>query len=586
MVSASGRYVIVYNGEVYNFQDIRKRLDGMDIRWRGHSDTEVLLAAIDTWGIHKSVPLFAGIFAFALWDRVDRVLYLVRDQVGIKPLYYGWSQDVLLFGSELKALKAHPSFRQPVNRDAITLYLRHNYIPAPYSIYSGIHKLEPGHLLSIPLEKAAYKDAVSLNCYWSAREVAETGQSRLFDGSESEAVESLHELLRSSVQSQMVADVPLGAFLSGGIDSSTVVALMQSQSGRPVKTFTIGFTEEGYNEAIHAKAVARHLGTEHTELYVTPQEAMAIIPRLSQIFDEPFSDSSQIPTFLVSELARRHVTVSLSGDGGDELFAGYGRYGTARATWGKISRIPLGLRHAVASALLALPTRMLDIEFFWLAPLLNRHGRPGYVGDKLKKAAELIGHREADAFYRDLVSDWKNPSDIVLGGHELPTKLTDPGVRAAFTDLTHRMMYLDTVCYLPDDILVKVDRTSMSVGLEARVPLLDHRVLEFAWRLPLSVKVKPGATKWALRQVLYKYVPRELVERRKMGFGVPIDSWLRGPLREWGESLLDERRLRSEGYFDPAPIRAKWAEHLSGARNWQYCLWDVLMFQSWLEAQS
>ena len=586
MESASGRYVIAYNGEVYNFQDIRKMLGGIDIHWRGQSDTEVLLAAVDAWGIDKALALVTGIFAFALWDRGDRVAYLVRDHVGVKPLYYGWSQGVLLFGSELKALKAHPSFRQPINRDAIALYLRYNYIPAPYSIYSGIHKLEPGHILRIPLDKAGFADSVTSRCFWSARKAAEIGQSRLFDGSEAEAVEALHGLLRSSVKSQMVADVPLGAFLSGGIDSSTVVALMQSQSRQPVKTFTIGFTEEGYNEATHAKAVAKHLGTEHTELHVTPQEAMAVIPRLPRMFDEPFSDSSQIPTFLVSELARRHVTVSLSGDGGDELFAGYDRYAIGRETWGRICRIPLRIRRAMASALLAAPKGMLDVGFFWLSPLLNRHGRPGDVGDKLKKAAEIIGHREAGAFYQDLVSHWKNPSDIVLGGHELPTKLTDPGDLAELSDLTHRMMYLDMVSYLPDDILVKVDRTSMSVGLEARVPLLDHRVLEFAWHLPLSVKVKPGVAKWILRQVLFKYVPQELVDRKKMGFGVPIDSWLRGPLRDWAESLLDERRLRSEGYFNPAPIRSKWTAHLSGEGNWHYYLWDVLMFQSWMEAQS
>jgi len=584
MHSFCGRYVIAFNGEIYNYQDIRHELEqesqGYAIPWRGHSDTEVALAAISRWGIEAAVRRFVGMFAFALWDRTERVLYLVRDRLGEKPLYYGRMGRSILFGSELKALRAHPDFKGEINRDALALYLRHNCIPAPYSIYRGIYKLPPGTMLAVSDRDAPFPDPVQ---YWSVREAAEHGLAEPFTGSTEEAIAALDGLLRDAVGLQMVADVPLGVFLSGGIDSSTVVALMQAQSDRPVKTFTIGFNETGYNEAEHAKAVARHLGTEHTEFYVTPEEAMAVIPRLPALYDEPFADSSQIPTFLVSEMARRSVTVSLSGDGGDELFAGYNRYFWGRSIWKRVGWMPQPLRVAAAVALTAVSPQSWDRVFAAAKSLLPAKLKQSTPGDKIHKLAEVLAVESPEAMYRGLASHWKDPASVVLGSSEPPTALTDRRLWSDLPDFTQRMMYLDTVTYLPDDILVKVDRASMGVSLEARIPFLDHRVVEFAWRLPLSMKVRDGQGKWLLRQVLYQYVPKELVGRPKTGFDVPIDAWLRGPLRDWAEDLLGERRLSEERFFDPVPIRDKWNEHLSGARNWQYYLWDVLMFQAWLD---
>jgi asparagine synthase (glutamine-hydrolysing) len=583
MHSACGRYVIAFNGEIYNFGEIRQELEQAgQIAWRGHSDTEVMLAAIARWGLEDAVRRFAGMFAFALWDRERRTLHLVRDRLGEKPLYYGWAGSTLLFGSELKALRRHPAWRGTVDRNALTLLLRHGYVPAPYSIHEGIFKLMPGSVLSIPMDTPAGAELVPKR-YWSALEAAAAGVAAPYTGSEAEAIAQLDCLLRRSVQQQMVADVPLGAFLSGGFDSSTVVALMQAQSSQQVQTFTIGFNEEGYNEAEHAKAVARHLGTDHTELYVTSQEAMDVIPRLATLYDEPFADSSQIPTFLVSQLARRSVTVSLSGDGGDELFAGYNRYFWGRNIWRRVGWIPHRLRGAAAAGLTALSPQTWNRLFDAAGPLLPAGLRQRMPGDKLHKLAEIMDVRTPEEMYLGLVSLWKNPAAIVPGAREPATVMTEPIQGANFPDFVQRMMYLDTVSYLPDDILVKVDRASMGVSLEARVPFLDHRVLEFAWQLPMSMKIRDGKGKWILRQLLGRHVPPQLMERPKMGFGVPLDVWLRGPLRPWAESLLDESRLRAEGYFDPAPIRAKWAEHLSGKRNWQHHLWCVLMFQAWLE---
>ncbi len=579
MHSASGRYVLAFNGEIYNFWALREELEGLGHPFRGHSDTEVMLAAFTEWELEGALERFNGMFAFALWDREERSLYLARDRLGEKPLYYGWMGETLLFGSELKALKVHPTFRGEISRNALALYLRYQYIPAPYTIYEGISKLSPGTRLTID-EAGNVSGPVR---YWSAKEAAERGVTNPLGGSDIEAVDELDDLLRDSVRMRMVADVPLGAFLSGGIDSSAVVATMQSQSDRPVRTFSIGFYEEEYSEAEHAKAVARHLGTEHTELYVTPEEAMLVIPKLPTLYDEPFSDPSQIPTYLVSQLARRHVTVSLSGDGGDELFAGYNRYFWVESIWGKVGWMPLGLRSTLAEALTAVSPQGWDRAFKKLGPVLPTKARQRIPGDKLYKLAEVLTVKNPEAMYLNLVSLWKRPDSVVIGGSEPPVTLTDPSRWADLPDLTQRMMYLDTVTYLPDDILVKVDRASMGVSLEGRVPFLDHRLVEFAWRVPLGMKIKDGKSKWLLRQVLNQYVPNKLIERPKMGFGVPIDAWLRKPLREWAEALLDERRLRREGFFDPRPIREKWAEHLSGKRNWQYPLWDVLMFQAWLE---
>ena len=587
MVCPYGRYVIAFNGEIYNHLNLRAELANGDTAcgpWRGHSDTETLLAGFAAWGIRATVERSIGMFAFAVWDRKERVLTLVRDRLGEKPLYYGWQgtggNASFLFGSELKALKAHPSFSAQINRDAICLLMRHNYIPAPNSIYQGIFKLPAGSLLTVSLDK---REPVVLT-YWSLTEVAVNGNHSPFLGSPEEIVDSLEALLKSAVRQQMMGDVPLGAFLSGGVDSSTVVALMQEQSVRPVKTFTIGFNEEGYNEAVHAKSVARHLGTDHTEMYVTPQEALDVIPKLPSLYCEPFADSSQIPTFLVSQLARQNVTVSLSGDAGDELFAGYNRYVLASNIWGKISRLPGGVRSLAAKGIRTLSPASWSALISPLQSLAPRTLRQANIGDKLHKGASVLDAQSVDDLYLGLVSHWQ-PQDLVIGGYEPATYLRGNHLALAGLDDLQRMMALDAITYLPDDILVKVDRAAMGVSLESRVPFLDHRVVEFAWRVPQALKLRDGVGKWILRQVLYRHVPKALVERPKMGFGVPIDVWLRGPLRDWAEALLDEARLRQEGYFHPAPIRQKWAEHLSGVRNWQYHLWDVLMFQAWLEEQ-
>ncbi|BAU48597.1 asparagine synthase [Sulfurifustis variabilis] len=580
MVSESGRRVITFNGEIYNFGELRRELLGCGHQFRGHSDTEVLLAAVEEWGLLNALKRSIGMFAMAIWDRQERSLYLARDRLGEKPLYYGWVDGTLLFGSELKALRAYAGGRLIIDRDALALLLRHNYIPAPYSIYKGIRKLEPGMVLRVDSGSNEERSH-----YWSLRGLAGQSQVHRFRGSAEEATEGLDRLLRQAIRGQMVADVPLGAFLSGGIDSSTVVALMQAQSERPVKTFTIGFEDQNYDEAKHAKTVAAHLGTDHTEWYVTPGDALAVIPHLPSLYDEPFSDASQIPTSLVARLARRSVTVSLSGDGGDELFAGYNRYFLARTIWERVRRAPHLLRRMAALGLTCWSPRTWDRLFAGVARAIPSILRPRLFGEGIYKLAEILRAPGPEEIYRNLVSHWDDPARVVLNAAEPPTALTDPERWADLGDYTERMMFLDSVSYLPDDILVKIDRASMGVSLESRVPLLDPRVVEFAWSLPLELKIRKGQGKWLLRQVLYRYVPPHLVDRPKMGFGVPIDSWLRGPLREWGEAMLDEARIRQDGFFDHIPIRRRWEEHLSGRRNWQYPLWDVLMFQGWLDAE-
>ncbi len=584
MASRSGRFIVVYNGEIYNYEALRTDLAAENIPWRGHSDTEVLLAAVEAWSLPETVRRAVGMFAFALWDRQDRVLHLVRDRLGIKPLYYGWSGRSFLFGSELKALRAHPRFNNPIDRNSVAAFLRHNYIPAPWSIHEGVYKQRPGTILTFRGDRFADRDACRETVYWSMEAVAERGIADPYTGSADDAVEELDRTLGEAVGCRMIADVPLGAFLSGGIDSSTVVALMQKQSTTPVKTFTIGFEEQGYNEADHAREIARHLRTDHTELTVTPEQARETIPLLPTMFDEPFADSSQIPTWLVSKLARRTVTVSLSGDGGDELFAGYTRYGTFRDLWKLIGWCPPPVRRLAGRTLGAIPGRLLDGTLGRLPLGFERYGSSGRPGDKLHKLAEMLKFRTPADLYLDLLSHWKQPAELVPGSSERPNILWGDEPVPDFSERTSWMMYLDSLTYLPDDILTKVDRASMQVSLEARVPVLDHRVVEYAWRLPISLKIRDGGLKWALRQVLYRYVPRELIDRPKMGFGIPIDRWLRGPLRDWAETYLAEDRLRRGGWFDPAPIRRKWSEHLSGRRDWQYYLWDVLMFETWREA--
>jgi asparagine synthase (glutamine-hydrolysing) len=584
MCSASGRYVVIFNGEVYNFAELRAELEDRDHRFRGHSDTEVMLESIEEWGLEPALQRFVGMFAFALWDGRDHVLHLVRDRLGIKPLYYGFSQGALLFGSELKALRAHPHFNAEIDRNAVALLMRHGYIPGPYSIHRGISKLTPGSVISFRVDSgAAAATRVQPRRYWSLRERAEQGEREPFTGSDQEACAQLQDRLSGSVRLRMIADVPLGAFLSGGIDSSLVVALMQAQSTRRVKTFTIGFEDRDYNEAVHATRVAAHLGTEHTELYVTPDETRAVIPQLPAMFDEPFADSSAIPTHLVSALARRAVTVSLSGDGGDELFGGYTHYTRAPWVWRRFGSIPYRARRTLAGILawpgIAAYNRMLGGRKMYV----SEHTRPGTAGEKIHKLAQALCAADPWELHRHFSSQWKHPSELVLHAEEPLTVFTDQHRRLLLSDLQARMMATDALMYLPDDILTKVDRASMAVSLEARVPILDHRVVEFALRLPMHLKIRDGQGKWLLRQALYRYVPASLTERPKMGFAAPIGSWLKDPLREWAESLVADDRLRREGYLRPEPVRKVWKEHLAGDRNAQDLLWPVLMFQAWLE---
>ena len=577
MHSQSGRFVIVFNGEIYNFTAIRKDLERQShLNWRGTSDTEVILAAVEQWGLTSAVQRFIGMFAFAIWDKQEKELSLVRDRIGEKPLYYGWCGTTFLYGSELKSLKAHPSFNATIDRNVLGLYLRHNCIPAPHSIYTGIRKLIPGTILTISLDNTTSEPVA----YWSARNCAEQGLANPFSGTEQDAVESLEALLHDAVGKQMIADVPLGAFLSGGIDSSIIVALMQSQSCRPVKTFTIGFTEAEYNEAMYARTVAHHLGTDHIELYVSPTDAMDVIPRLPILYDEPFSDSSQIPTFLVSQLTRQHVAVALSGDAGDELFGGYNRYFWWKTIWNKISCIPKPLRNRLAGCIKQVsPVRWDNIS----QAILFQSLRPKSAGDKVHKIADILDSCDPMEMYYRFVSHLQNTHEVAISATEPLTLVTDRTKWITCNNMTEQMMFLDLVTYLPDDILVKVDRAAMGVSLETRVPFLDHRLIEFAWQLPMQMKIRDGRGKWILRKLLGKYIPKEMIDRPKTGFGVPIVSWLRGPLREWAEALLNEHRLREEGFFNPAPIRKMWREHLQCTHNWQYHLWDILMFQAWLE---
>lgn len=578
MESASGRYVIVFNGEIYNHLELREQLT--DQSWRGHSDTETLLAAFETWGIEKALQATVGMFALALWDRVERRLVLARDRIGEKPLYYGWSSGTFLFASELKALEVYPGWRGDIDREALALFMRYAYVPLPYSIYTGIRKLLPGTYATIsPSYTAGYwPEPIP---YWSAAAVAR--QAHRGGWTDSTAADELDRLLSGAVKGQMIADVPLGALLSGGIDSSTVVAVMQAQSSRPVKTFSIGFHEGDYNEAPGAKAVAEHLRTDHTELYVSPADALAVIPHLPSMYDEPFGDSSAVPSCLVARLAKQQVTVALSGDGGDELFGGYNRYSWGSLIWRRIARVPASMRTIAASALTVLSPEQWDRIGKMLRRGLPASLQMTTLGEKVHKLASVLDSDSQTELYRRLVSLQRETSSLVIGAQDKPIWADAQAQQLGERDFSEEMMLHDLVGYLTDDILAKVDRAAMAISLETRMPLLDHRVVEFSWSLPLSMKIKAEREgKWLLRQVLYRYVPKHLVERPKMGFGIPLDSWLRGSLRDWAEALLEESRLKHEGYLDPGPIRTKWREHLSGRRNRQYWLWNVLMFQAWL----
>ena len=578
MHSVSGRWVIVFNGEIYNHLHLRRGLaEQAAVAWRGTSDTETLLAGFDAWGIEATLRKSKGMFAFAVWDRQRRELTLARDRIGQKPLYYGWQGSTFLFGSELKALTAHPAFQGTIDREALALVMEYSCIPAPHSIYSNVSKLIPGTLLRV----SATMRMAEIEPYWKAVDVIASGLETPWSGSDDECTGHLDTLLSDAVRQQMVADVPLGAFLSGGVDSSTIVALMQAQTNRPVRTFTIGFSEANYDEARHARVVANHLGTDHTELYVSPEETLGLIDRMPEIYCEPFADSSQVPTFLVSQMTRRHVTVALSGDGGDEMFGGYNRYMFADRLWGRISRLPTGLRRALGRAATAISPGSYAKALDPLQRMFPSGLAQTNLGDKIHKSGHALAARTTGELYHLLLSQWTTADQIVVGA-TAPFAAALKWVPDTET-VAQQMMALDLLFYLPEDVLCKVDRAAMAVGLETRVPMLDEDVMAFAWRLPLRNKVRAGVSKWALRQVLYKYVPRDLIERPKSGFAMPIDVWLRGPLRDWAETLIEPSRLNREGFLNPSPIRIKWQEHLSGRRNWQQHLWNVLMFQCWLE---
>jgi len=581
MISNNGRFVIIFNGEIYNHLSLRREIikHGEKVVWRGHSDTETLLACIEIWGIEKTIKRCVGMFAIAIFDIKENTLSLLRDRMGEKPLYYGFHNGNILFASELKAITKHPDFIPNIDRDALSLQFSYSYIPTPYSIYKDINKLKPGTILKVDLKKSNIQKEVfsEPKPYWSLEEISINAQKKIYTGSSDKAKDDLNELLIQSVKTQMEADVPIGAFLSGGIDSSLIVSIMQSQSSKPIDTFTIGFSEDGFDEAIFAKKIAKHLGTNHTELYVTSQDALDVIQKLPQLYDEPFSDSSQIPAYLISEMTKKNVSVSLSGDAGDELFGGYNRYLWTKKIWSKIKFMPIPLRKLISYGLESIPPTTWDT---FLKNIVDISA----PGDKIHKVATVINAKSLEDCYFNLISHWHSSNNIVIGASNIIAPVMDKKNHLDLGSIEQNMMYLDSISYLPDDILTKVDRAAMSVSLETRVPFLNHHVVEFANHLPLSMKIKDGQSKWILKQLLDQYIPRKLVERPKMGFGVPIDVWLRGPLRDWAESLLDESRLKEEGFLKHEPIRRKWSEHLSGKQNWQHHLWDILMFQAWLES--
>ena len=579
MVSAGGRYVLVFNGEVYDHRALRARLEGAGARFAGHSDTEVLLAAIEAWGLEVALERSNAMFGLALWDRRERRLTLARDRLGEKPLYYGWSGPDLVFGSELKALRGHPGFDAEIDRDSVAAYLRLSFVPHPRTIYAGVATLAPGSLVSFDTGLAP-GSMPSPRRWWSLADVVTAGGPARLGEVPGDAVDHLEELLGDAVALRLQADVAVGAFLSGGIDSSAVVALAQARGTGPVRTFTVAMPDIGFDEAPEAAAVAAHLGTEHTEVALSVTDALAVIPRLGTVYDEPFGDPSALPTLLVSEAAKRFVTVCLSGDGGDEVFAGYNRHVLGPRLWRRLGRLPGPVRRAAAGALVRPPGAWWD-RAGGLLPARLQVRNPG---DKVEKLSRLLGAPDAAGLYRRLAGQWEDPAAVVLGSHEPPTLVDQPRRWPPLHDTLEEFLWLDTALVLPDDMLTKVDRASMAASLELRVPFLDHRIVEWAWRLPAAAKLHDGKGKWVLRQVLDRHVPAALVDRPKMGFDPPLGAWLRGPLREWASDLLSPARLALDGWFDPVPVRARWDEHQSGRRNHDYELWSVLMFQSWLDA--
>ncbi len=591
MASPCGRFNIVFNGEIYNHLQLRDKLNTSANKqsWKGHSDTETLVTAFSQWGIEKTLQQLVGMFAIAVWDFKEKRLFLIRDRFGEKPLYYGWSNGVFLFGSELKALQKYKRFSNQIDRGALSLYMKYMYVPTPYSIFKDIYKLEPGCILQIdkgtkpptlPLFAPFRDQGINIAQWYSISNMAQAGQKNLITD-QNDAVDLIEKTLLESVRSQLISDVPLGAFLSGGIDSSVITALMQKVCKDPVKTFTIGFEESSFNEAIYAKEVSRHLGTEHHELYVTSSDAFKVIPHLPTLYDEPFADSSQIPTYLVSKLARESVTVSLSGDAGDELFGGYSRYLWGSRVWNKVRWMPLIVRQTLGVAINKISVNTWDS----IGNSLPNSSRVSLMGDKAHRMAHRLKNvKSLDDVYHSLVTEgYKEDGLVVNDKAALITKLDNNDIVSGIVDSEHRMMLLDSLTYLPDDILTKVDRAAMGVSLETRIPFLDYRVAELAWRLPLDTKINNGETKWPIRQVLYKYVPKELIERPKAGFAIPVGQWIRGPLREWAADLLNEERIRREGYFNPELVQQLWQQHLSGKYDWTPRLWAILMFQAWLD---
>ncbi len=576
MISASGRHVMTYNGEVYNFAEIQEDLVRKGASFKGTSDTEVMLAAIEHYGLEAAVQKFVGMFAFALWDKQDKALYLVRDRVGVKPLYWGLHRGVFFFGSQLKSFRGHPAFNPSLDLNSLGLYFRYNYVPAPHTIFEDFQKLKPGHILRID---AAGK--IDIHPYWELSKVIKTRPSR--EEPLAELEKDLEDLLKDAVQKRMIADVPLGCFLSGGTDSSLVAALMQAGSRQPIKTFSIGFTEDAYNEAPFAKKIAAHLGTDHQEFYVTPEDCRKVIPTISDWCDEPFADSSQIPTYLVSKLARQQVTVALSGDGGDELFAGYNRYKIAAGIWNRIQSIPAPLRRGIGRGMDKLPSALgetLNKTIFYKNPYAD-------LSYKISKVAALLQASNEEGLYLNFVSHWPNPEELLKGYLHVRDDTLAPYFKNSGLSFIEEMQWADMMTYLPDDILTKVDRASMAVSLEAREPLLDHRLIEFAWqRIPEKYKIHEGQTKWILKRILSRYVPESYFDRPKQGFGIPLGSWLKSDLKEWAGDLLSPDLIARQGILNAAPIEKAWANHLNGKENNQYKLWGVLMFQSWLEGAS